>query len=67
MTETIEGPAGVHAEIAGRTVKVKGPKGEVTKDFKAKKVELVQEGSNVTLKAKDATRREKMRLFAIRA
>ncbi len=52
-------PSGVHARLAGETLHIKGPKGEVHHDFRHPKVKVNIEQGKVILAAPRATKREK--------
>ncbi len=55
----IEIPTGVEVSKQGATILVKGPKGEVSKQFVSKKITIAPEGNKISLSVKDATKREK--------
>lgn len=59
LTHNIEMPEGVQAQVDGRTVKIKGPKGEIERTFKAPKFDFTLEGNTLNITAKNATKREK--------
>lgn len=67
MEETLEIPEGVKVEISGSHVKMIGEKGTSERDFKDPSVTVVAEDGLVKIRAKDATKREKKRLFTIKA
>lgn len=48
--ETIEVPEGVEAKVDGRTVTIKGPKGEHTRTFPVSRIDFTLEGNEITLK-----------------
>lgn len=52
-------PAGVRATLEGKTLSLKGPKGESKKDFSHPKVTLKLEQDKLVLVASKATKREK--------
>ncbi len=47
--ETIEIPEGVEVKVEGRTVTVKGPKGEQTRTFPVSRIRIIKEGNTVIL------------------
>ena len=51
----------------GGVVTIKGAKGEVTRNFYDPQVSITQQDGNLVVVAKDATRREKKRLFTYMA
>ncbi len=57
----IEIPEGVQIEVSGYKVKVKGPKGEIEREFKIwkKNVEIKLEGKEVKIVGKDERRKTK--------
>jgi large subunit ribosomal protein L6 len=59
LTEKLEVPDGAQAELDGKLLKLKGPKGEVQRKFVIPKLELSLEGNSLMITAKKATRREK--------
>ncbi len=61
VSREIEVPEGVEIEISGYKVKVKGPKGEIEKEFKIwkKNVEIKKENSKVKVVGKDERRKTK--------
>ena len=58
LRKEIEIPQGVEIEI-GKTIKVKGPKGEVERILSYPTVEVVKKGNVVALEPKRLTKREK--------
>lgn len=50
---------GVKAHLAGAVLKVKGPKGEVSRDFLHSKVKVSIEENKIIIKAENGTKREK--------
>ncbi|PIN87407.1 50S ribosomal protein L6 [Candidatus Woesearchaeota archaeon CG10_big_fil_rev_8_21_14_0_10_32_24] len=50
---------GVTANLEGTVLKVKGPKGEVERDFAHPRIKVTIEGNHIILKAAKATKREK--------
>src|SRR3989344_8928275 len=59
LRREVELKTGVTATLTGDTLKVKGPKGEVTRTFSHPKVSISMEGNKIVLLAPKATRREK--------
>jgi large subunit ribosomal protein L6 len=59
LRKEIELDSGVTAQVEGSTVKVKGPKGEVTRTFLHPKVRVSVEGNKIVLFSPKATKREK--------
>ena len=50
---------GVQVELAGTTLKIKGPKGEVERKFVHPKIKLTIEGEKIVMVSLKATKREK--------
>lgn len=50
---------GVTAQVLGTSLKIKGPKGEVERDFPSPRVSLTIDGNKIILKSLKATKREK--------
>ncbi|HIJ10983.1 TPA: 50S ribosomal protein L6 [Candidatus Woesearchaeota archaeon] len=50
---------GVTAQLDGRVLVVKGPKGEVSRDFRHPKISISIESGKIVLEAKKGTKREK--------
>lgn len=71
MKQTIEYdlelPEKVTASIDNGIVTIKGEKGEVTRDFRDPGVSMTVKGNVIAMVAKDATKREKKRMFTYRA
>lgn len=65
INEKIEIPEGVNVEIEGKTIKVKGERGEDKRTFKTKKIEIKKEGDLIILNCNNATKREKKLIFSI--
>ncbi len=59
LKQEIEISEGVTVELTGTTIKVKGPKGEVERDFVHPKIKIVNEPGKITLSSDKATKREK--------
>jgi large subunit ribosomal protein L6 len=47
--KSVDIPEGVEVKIDGRTVTVKGPKGEQTRTFPISRIQMIKEGNAVTL------------------
>jgi len=62
LKKEIELPEGVTASLTGKTLAVKGPKGENQRDFAHPSIEVVVEGNKILLNAVNATKREKKML-----
>ncbi len=67
IQETITLPEGVTAEIKGKEVTIKGPKGELTRTILARKIDVKNENGGITLIAENATQKEKKLLYTYRA
>ena len=67
LTETITIPEGCTFTNDKKIITVKGTKGEVTRIMPDKKIQIEQEGSELKLTYKMATKREKRMLFTTRA
>lgn len=50
-------PEGIEARLEGRTLAVKGPKGELSREFRHPKVTLELKGSKATIKSSEDRRR----------
>lgn len=46
-SDTIKFPEGVKFQVKNRIVKVTGPRGTLTRDFRHLNIEITQEGSNI--------------------
>lgn len=62
LIKEVEIPSALHAELKGQVLKIKGPKGEVTREFRHPKVFLTLVGNKIVLKSKKATKKEKRNL-----
>lgn len=62
LTREIELKPGVTAQLQGNLLKVKGPKGEVSRVFLHPKITVSVEGSKIVLFAPKSTKREKTML-----
>jgi len=65
--EVIELPEGVTVTVEHGDIRVKGPKGEISRRMSAPGVSISANGQKVTLKAKKATKREKKMLYTFLA
>ncbi len=59
LIRKIEIPQDVEVKIENTKISVKGPKGEITRDFKIKRFEFVKDNNELIIKVKKATKREK--------
>ncbi len=59
LTATVELPEGVTVSMSGRTMTIKGAKGELSKDVGSKNYDIKIEGDKVTFTRKNATRKDK--------
>ncbi len=67
LKETIVVPEGIQVEVTGRTVLVKGPKGELTREFKFPKVFFKMDNGSVVIDVTKPSKREKALVFTLRA
>ena len=67
LTEEIEIPEGVEIEADKGVIKVKGPKGELSRGFKFPRINASVEEKNLVLTAKNATKREKTQMGTMEA
>ncbi len=68
VRDEIEVPEGVEVSIEGKTVRVKGPKGEIVRDFShARKVRIYLEDNKVVVETFFARRKEKAVVYSIGA
>jgi large subunit ribosomal protein L6 len=68
VLEEVEIPEGVEAEVNGMKVRVRGPKGELERDFShARGVNLRKEGNKIIVEAFFANRRKKALVGSIAA
>ena len=68
VRDEIEVPEGVEVSIEGKTVRVRGPKGEIVRDFShARKVRIYLEGNKVVVETFFARRKEKAVVYSISA
>ncbi len=59
QVEKVNVPEKVQVEINGKTIKIKGPKGELSRTFIFPRVELSHENNQVLVFVKDSTKAEK--------
>ena len=59
MKETVDVPQGITVNISGSVVKLKGPKGELTRELRFPKIEIESKDGKIEVRAKDATKKEK--------
>lgn len=67
LEEKIEIPKEVQVEIDGYIVKMKGPKGEITKNFLNPRINLSKQESKIILSSSNSTKKEKKILNSIKA
>ncbi len=67
LAEEIELPSGVTAGISGKSLLIKGPKGEVKRDIGRHTVKIKLEGSKVTFETERTTKRDKKMLGSLMA
>lgn len=67
ITETVKAPEGVTISLDGRTLTVKGPKGEITRRLPDPRIALVVKDNTVTLSCKNGTKRHKRTINTYRA
>ncbi len=67
IKHTIELTEGVQAEIEGRTVRIKGDKGELERTFMFPKLSFAKEGESITITVEKPTKREKTKAGTARA
>jgi large subunit ribosomal protein L6 len=63
--QEIEIPAGIEANINGNMFSVKGPEGELSREFNLNKIEFEKKGNKIVIGAKKATKREKKMINTI--
>lgn len=63
----IEIPKGVIITREGSAIKVKGPKGEIKRETGTRSVEILISQESITLEREKATKREKSKMFSLRA
>ncbi|MEK6840624.1 MAG: 50S ribosomal protein L6 [Nanoarchaeota archaeon] len=67
LYKKIEIPAGISAEIEGTIVKITGPEGENTRNFRIGSLELKKSGNEISIGRKKATKNEKKLMNTIAA
>lgn len=67
MEETVEIPSEVESEVDKFTVKLKGPKGESSREFKHPKIRIEKKEGKVILSSENATKREKKMIGTFKA
>lgn len=67
LKENVKIPEGVQVEASNSNVKVKGPKGELERDFRFQKIKTKVEGNKIIITAKDATKKEKTQAGTVKA
>lgn len=68
VREEISIPEGVNIEIRGKEVRVRGPKGEVVRDFSfARGVRIIKEDNKVVVESYFAKRKQKAMTYSIAA
>ncbi|MFC1723515.1 50S ribosomal protein L6 [Nanoarchaeota archaeon] len=65
--ESIDIPEGVQVEVSGTSVTVKGPKGELVKEFRFPNVSYKVDGNKIVAQSSKATKREKALIFTFKA
>jgi len=58
---------GIEVSIDGATIKVKGPQGELTRDFYVPAVKIVKEDNFIVLSVKNASKKQKMLMKTTKA
>jgi large subunit ribosomal protein L6 len=59
LEETVEVPEGAQVEIVGTVIKVKGPKGDIERNFRSPKISFESKDSSVVFISLKPTKREK--------
>ncbi len=67
IEESVEVPEGVTASVSGTMLLIKGPKGDVSKDFYSEKAEISCSQGRIIIKAKRRTKREKQAAGSFKA
>lgn len=67
LSQTIEIPSGVEANVHGSVVKVKGPEGSNEREFNFTKLKIEHKGNEIVISSKNATKNEKKRINSITA
>ena len=67
LSQIIEIPEGNNVDIDGANVTVKGPQGEISREFDLANIVLEKKGNEMIIKSKKETKKEKRRLNTIAA
>lgn len=67
LFQEIEIPEGIEADIDGKTVTVKGPKGEIKRKFNLYKISMEKKDGKIVVGNKNSTKNEKRRMNTITA
>ena len=67
LSDSVEIPEGVQVEAANSTIKVKGPKGELERNFRFPQVDSRIDGSKIVFSVKKATKRDATKLYTMKA
>ncbi len=67
LKDGLDIPKGVQISIADGRVTIKGPKGEVSREFTFPRINVSVEGDELLLSSKNATRRDKTKMGTIKA
>ncbi len=67
MIGRVKIPEGINVEIAGHTLKVKGPKGELERKFASPRIKIENKEGKIILSALKATKREKTMMGTFKA
>lgn len=59
MEESLDIPEGIEVNVEGSLMKIKGSKGELSKEFRHPKVKIGKKDSKISISASKATKREK--------
>ncbi len=67
LEEKIAIPEGIEVSVENNTVKLKGPKGELSRTFNSKKITINKKDNAIVISSKNATKKEKTRAFTFKA
>lgn len=67
FSQTMEIPEGIEAEIDGSILKIKGPEGENSREFRTNKLTFEKKGNEIIVGSKKATKNEKKMINTIKA
>ncbi len=67
ITQEIKIPEGIEISKEAHLIKVKGPKGEISKKLAGPKVEITADKNSVKIISKNASRREKKLIYTFKA